>query len=127
GLTAGNFGVTDHGTAAYEIPIIAPPGRRGLEPHLSFAYESVRRNGLMGMSWKIAGLSSIHRCPHTFALDGKAGTVTGTSSDALCLDGERLDLVSKTGNYGDPNTEYRTHLDTFAKILLVGPTTDSSG
>ena len=50
GTVAGSGGVTG-GAATYEIPIIVPPGRRGMQPALSLGYSSRSGNGIAGMGW----------------------------------------------------------------------------
>jgi RHS repeat-associated protein len=115
GALKGQFSVTDDGTAAYTIPIEVPPGRAGIEPALSFSYTSSHQNQDLGVGWHIDGLSKITRCPRSFALDGSAVAIQNDPSDVFCLDGKRLMAVS--GTYGSDLTEYRTLVDSFAKIV----------
>lgn len=118
GATPGAFQVSDAGTAQYTIPIGVPPGRAGVEPALSLVYSGTRRNGDLGMGWHLEGLSAITRCPKSFALDGYSQNVTNTSDDRFCLDGKRLEVVNG-GGYGAHGTEYRTLIDSFAKVTSV--------
>lgn len=122
GTMAGQAG-TDGGTATYQVPIVVPPGRAGMQPSLSLNYNSRSGDGIAGMGWTISGLSSIHRCPQTPeqedpALSTYTPAVTYTGSDRLCLDGQRLVAVS--GAYGATGTEYRTEVDTYARIRQTG-------
>ena len=110
---------TDGGAAQYHIPIVVPPGRAGMQPDLALAYNSRSGNGVMGMGWSISGLSSIHRCPQTPEQDGQVLGVSYTNNDRLCLDGQRLVLVAGS-YYGAPNAEYRTEVDSYARITQVG-------
>ena len=48
GVVAGSGG-TSGGAATYEIPIVVPPGRRGMQPSLSLSYSSRAGNGVAGM------------------------------------------------------------------------------
>jgi RHS repeat-associated protein len=118
GALYGSFAVSDRGTATYEIPIQVPPGRAGVEPRLSLKYTSTKSNGLLGVGWSLEGLSSISRCPGTVAQDGRVAPVRLDISDRYCLDGQRL--VAINGAYGADGTEYRTEIDTFAKIVSYG-------
>ena len=110
---------SDGGAAQYHVPIVVPPGRAGMQPELALVYNSRSGNGVMGMGWTISGLSSIHRCPQTPEQDGRTLGVSYTNNDRLCLDGQRLVLVSG-GSYGAANAVYRTEVDSYARITQVG-------
>lgn len=112
GVVAGQFSVTDRGSASYEIPIEVPPGRAGMEPALSLQYTGTRINGPLGIGWALNGLGSITRCPKTIAMDGVNSPVTNTQTDRYCLDGQPLRVTSVNGT----TTEYATVPDTFAKV-----------
>ena len=72
----------------------------------------------MGEGWQIAGLSSISRCAKTWAQDGAPRNVRLDLSDRYCLDGSRLRLIS--GSHGGDGAEYRTEIETFARIKSFG-------
>ncbi|HVJ62216.1 MAG TPA: RHS repeat-associated core domain-containing protein [Tahibacter sp.] len=108
----------DGGAASYNIPIVMPPGRAGMQPQVALSYSSRGGNSIAGMGWSIGGLSSIHRCPRTVAQDGAASPVTLSQNDALCLDGQRL--VATSGTYGTAGATYRTEIDSFARVTQVG-------
>ena len=74
GTTAGQGGVSG-GSASYSIPIVLPPGRKGMQPNISLSYSSRAGNGIAGMGWNVSGLSSVHRCPMTIEQDGQARAV----------------------------------------------------
>jgi len=109
---------TDGGAAQYHVPIVVPSGRAGMQPDIALTYNSRSGNGVMGMGWTISGLSSIHRCPQTPEQDGQALGVSYSNTDRLCLDGQRLVAVS--GTYGQDGTQYRTEVDSYARITQVG-------
>lgn len=88
--------VSSSGNLIHSLPIDMPAGIDGFQPKLELAYQSGATNGVMGLGWQIGGLSSIHRCPKTLAQDGLVGGVSYTSSDRLCLDGNRI-LVPVSG------------------------------
>lgn len=117
GTVAGSGGVTG-GAATYEIPIIVPPGRRGMQPALSLGYSSRSGNGIAGMGWSLSGLSSLHRCPMTLAQDGQIRAVQLDTQDKLCLDGQRL--IATSGTYGTAGATYGTELESFVRVTQFG-------
>lgn len=122
GATA-NSGVSVNasGAAQYSVPIQIPPGVKGLQPNLSFVYNSQAGNGLLGRGWNLAGLSAISRCRSTIAQDGFVDAIDFDDNDRFCLDGQRL-VVSNGGSYGDSNTQYRTEIDQYSRITSLNAT-----
>lgn len=116
--TPGQFAVSPSGAATYRIPIQVPPGVAGMQPKLEVVYSSQSGNGFLGLGWGLSGLSTVTRCPRTQAQDGVRGGVNFDANDRFCLDGQRLILVS--GTYGAAGSEYRTEIESFAKITAVG-------
>ncbi|MDM3872676.1 FG-GAP-like repeat-containing protein, partial [Porticoccus sp. W117] len=121
GTTAGSFRVDESGSATYSIPIATAEGTAGVAPQLSLNYNSGGGNGVAGLGWNIGGLSGISRSRQTLQQDGVAKPISWGANDRFALDGQRLILVS--GIYGDPDSEYRTEIDSFAKITAKGGTT----
>lgn len=120
----GKAGVSG-GQASYHIPIDLPPGRNGVQPSISLSYNSQGGSGILGVGWSLNAGSSISRCGATFAQDGITRAVTfSASTDRLCLDGQRLMAIS--GTYGTGNTEYRTEMDSFVKVVQYGNINDSN-
>ncbi|TQV88051.1 fibronectin type III domain-containing protein [Aliikangiella coralliicola] len=118
GALEGQAGVSG-GAATYSVPIAIPPGRAGMQPKVSLNYSSRSGNGIAGVGWSLSTGSSIHRCGKTAAQDGFGFGVTySATEDRLCLDGQRLMVVS--GSYGVSGAEYRTELDTFVKVKQSG-------
>lgn len=105
------------GAATYRVPIMVAPGRRGVQPAVALSYSS-RGGGVAGVGWSVTAASRIHRCERTAAQDGHLAAVTFSNQDRLCLDGERLILVS--GTYGLSGSQYRTEIDQFARITMHG-------
>jgi hypothetical protein len=118
GVTSAALAVDETGAASFTIPIAVPPGAAGLEPSLSFVYSSQAGNGPLGVGWSLGGLSNVHRCPRTLAQDGAVGGINFDADDRFCIDGRRLVAIS--GAYGADGTEYRTEIDSFAKIVSYG-------
>ena len=118
GALNGSGGVSG-GQASYSIPIVAPPGRKGMQPSVSLNYSSSAGNRIAGVGWGISGVSTISRCAASAAQDGfTAGVQYSATRDRLCLDGQRLMVVA--GTYGASGAEYRTELDIFARITQTG-------
>lgn len=80
GRTGGAFAVGPDGAAAYTIPIWTPPGPNGVQPGLALTYNSRAGNGMLGVGWSLAGISSIERCNSTVGQDGVAAAVSLTVS-----------------------------------------------
>ncbi|MEL6301656.1 MAG: RHS repeat-associated core domain-containing protein [Pseudomonadota bacterium] len=109
GTTAGEFRVDEMGAATYSIPIALPSGTAGVAPSISLNYSSSAGNGSAGLGWELSGVSSISRCRKTLAQDGEAAPISMTTDDQLCLDGQRLLLVS--GVHMTSGAVYRQELD----------------
>ncbi|MEO0593723.1 MAG: MopE-related protein, partial [Myxococcota bacterium] len=88
-----SFAVNDRGAATYSVPIVVPPGRRGLQPSLSVFYNSQLRGGRfghLGHGLTLAGAPGVERCARRFMIDGWTDGANFQSDDAWCVDGERL-------------------------------------
>lgn len=118
GRTPGAPGVSATGEASYAIAFSLPPGTRGLTPQLGLVYSSGVGQSIAGVGWSIAGLSAITRCASTVAQDGVARNVRNDLQDRFCLDGRKLRLVA--GSYGVAGSEYRTELESYARITANG-------
>ncbi|MEJ1368834.1 MAG: SpvB/TcaC N-terminal domain-containing protein, partial [Candidatus Sedimenticola sp. (ex Thyasira tokunagai)] len=115
GFTPGELSVDQSGGAGYTLPIGIPAGVAGMQPELSINYSSGNGNGLLGVGFSLGGLSAITRCGRTIVQDGAVGGVEFTNSDRFCLNGQRLVAIS--GEYGQSDTEYRTEIDSMARII----------
>jgi RHS repeat-associated protein len=125
GRTAGQFSITPTGAASYNIPLWTPPGARGVEPHLALHYVSGGPDGPMGPGWSLTGLSAIVRCGKTWASTGGTATTLGspagvtlTTSDDICLDGNRLRETS--GNPLAAGSTYQTEIADFSLVTAYG-------
>ncbi|MEO3430490.1 toxin TcdB middle/N-terminal domain-containing protein [Pelagibius sp. CAU 1746] len=118
GVTSGALSVDETGSAGYTIPIAVPPGIAGMQPSLALVYQSHGGNGTAGVGWGLSASSSIHRCSQTLAQDGAIHGVDFSAQDRFCLDGQRLVAIS--GAYGADGSEYRTEIDSFARITSHG-------
>lgn len=116
GEVPGSFDVGSSGEAMYRVPLVVPPGRGGLTPKLALSYSSGRGNGYVGVGWSLEGLSSITRCNKTVAQDGIANPPRMSIDDAFCLDGQRLILVADGAAEAARTREYRTEVETFARV-----------
>lgn len=116
--TTNSVGVSPNGAAVSSIPIVVPPGIAGMEPKLSLEYNSQRGQGMAGIGWDLAGISTIGRCAQTPGMDGAFGVVNYGGTDRYCIDGQRLAVVS--GSYGSGGAEYRTYGESFSKVNSFG-------
>ncbi|MET0100803.1 MAG: SpvB/TcaC N-terminal domain-containing protein, partial [Sedimenticola sp.] len=118
GVLPGELSVTQTGAAKYSIPLAVIPGTVGMQPSLSLSYNSQSGSGMLGSGWSLNGLSSITRCGRTIVQDGVKGGIEFNDNDRFCLDGQRL--VAVNGEYGQDGTEYRTEIDSFARVYSYG-------
>ena len=114
GDMGGDFSVGLSGNALYTIPVPVPPGINKADPKLILEYNSGLKNSKLGVGWRLKGSSAITRCSPIPAIDGKRGTVTYTSQDRYCIDGQRL--INIKGDYGSPGSVYRTELETWRLV-----------
>ncbi len=119
GSLKGALSVGGDGSANYSIPIDIPKGTAGMEPKLSLGYSSNSGNGMVGVGWNLTGMQRITRGPSSAAKDGSYDPLDFDSADRFFLDGERLVCVSGN-NYGEPGSEYRTEIDSYARITAIG-------
>ncbi|WP_020592816.1 SpvB/TcaC N-terminal domain-containing protein [Kiloniella laminariae] len=118
GALEGSFAVDDSGAATYSIPLSVPPGIAGNEPRLALSYSSQSGNGPLGIGWGLSGLSAITRCGQSLVPHGKIHGVDFSAEDRFCLDGQQLVAIS--GDYGAAGTEYRTEIESYAKVISNG-------
>lgn len=116
GSLKGSFTVSGDGSANYSIPIDIPKGTGGMEPKISLSYSSGSGNGIVGLGFALSGLQVITRGLATYRKDGFSGAI-GQNHDRFYLNGERLVCVA--GAYGAAGSEYRTEIDSFARITLA--------
>ncbi|HET6565019.1 MAG TPA: FG-GAP-like repeat-containing protein, partial [Xanthomonadales bacterium] len=120
GATVGQFRVAEDGSANYSIPVRVAQGSGGFSPPVSLDYSSGAGIGPAGLGWSIGGQSVISRCAQTLEQDGASAVrgISMTATDRFCLDGQRLMLVA--GTYGAAGSEYRTEIESFAKVIANG-------
>jgi RHS repeat-associated protein len=117
GAIPGDFRVSDSGTAEYRVPIEVTPGYGGSKPNLALRYSSTAGNGYLGVGWTVVGdgLTSIDRCPKTYADDGENSPPAFKADDALCFGATRLKRVATHPG----QIEYRTVPDTHVRVVGV--------
>jgi RHS repeat-associated protein len=124
GETRSAFSVGADGQANVSVPIWTPEGPMGMQPNLSFVYNSgAGRPGTMGVGWTLSGfpLSAITRCKSTLGVDAENGPVD-FSGAIYCLDGERLIPVRVSSNL-----EFRAEHNDFKRITFTGSVTAPTG
>ena len=115
GSSSGSFSV-EQGVASYEISLAIPPGVHGVQPSLALAYNSGQGNGVLGVGFRLQGVSAIARCGSQIVSDSIKGGVSYDDEDQLCLNGQRLIDV---GTFeGQP--EYRTQVESWQRIVSAG-------
>ena len=117
----GSFTVTPAGQAKYRIPILTAPGSGGFAPAVSLVYSSGTGNSDLGVGWSLAAAGKISRCRSTESQDRNPAEITWSSSDRLCLNGERL-VVDPGYTYGAVSSVYKTEIDQFSRITANGGT-----
>lgn len=120
----GSMSVGGDGAMTYSMPIDIPKGTAGMEPKVSLSYSSSAGNGIAGLGWSLSGFQSITRGPASHQKDGFEGAVRFDGDDRFFFNGEKLICVS--GTYGQQDSEYRTEIDSFARITLKGGNQNST-
>jgi RHS repeat-associated protein len=120
-----HFSVDSDGGTNYIVPIDMPPGTNRMLPKLSVGYNSGGGNGLLGVGWRLLGLSSITRTKATVAQDGFQGTVNFDANDRFALDGQRLMLASGS-SYDSADAVFHTEIESWQKIVPQYATADTS-
>ena len=107
-----------NGDAVVKVPIPKLKGINNLVPQIDLIYKSSQylQNKEIGLGWSFNGLTEISRCFKNFANDDEFDTIKYNNSDRLCLDGQRLILTK--GNYGIDQSEYKTEIETYKRIVL---------
>jgi RHS repeat-associated protein len=112
-----NSSVSPTGAKTYDVPIDIVPGRMRFQPSISLSYNSQDGNGIVGVGWNIAGLSSIDRVDQNLYYDNKCGIIDFTTNDGFVLNGERLLKLSSTSTL----IEYETSSgNTFVTAYISG-------
>jgi RHS repeat-associated protein len=124
GTLTGNLSVDNRGSANYTIPLKIPPGRSGMEPNLALSYSSGAGGGIMGQGWSLShGFPQmIVRGRTILARDNIVRGVNFDGNDKYYLDGKRLICVE--GMEGQPDSKYRTEVDSFVTIEASGSGTN---
>ncbi len=109
-----SFSVDASGGAALAMTLDAIPSR-GFDPDVRISYSSNNGPGVLGTGFSVSSASSITRCPKTMALDDALESPHYDESDfdSLCLDGQRMVVVGKTGS----TIEYRLIPDANVKVI----------
>ena len=123
--------VSSGGQASTGYPIAVPAGVAGMAPNLGLSFSDGGINGPVGVGWSLQGISMITRCAATRPTDGIYRNVEFSTSDKLCLDGQRLIQTDASGSVAASQTddalgvssgsrEFRTEKDSFARIRAYG-------
>lgn len=116
GRTVGSLSCTQTGGAMYTIPIELKDGYSSFTPELALVYNSQSGNGIMGIGWSIAGMSSISASGKSIYYDGTCSAMEVNGNDTYYLDGQRL--ILKSGANGKKGAQYVTEEESFCKIYV---------
>jgi RHS repeat-associated protein len=119
------FAVDSDGSTNYSISIEIPPGTARLQPKLSIGYHSGAGNDVLGVGWRLLGLSEISRTKATIAQDNFHGTINYDANDRFALDGQRLIPVAGS-SYNAADAVYHTEIESWQKIVPNYPNGDTS-
>ncbi len=125
GTTPGELSVSQTGSANYNVPIMVPPGIKGIVPEIALTYNSQGGNGLAGWGWNVSGISTITRISPTEFHDGNKEEVNFSNSDRYALNGQRL--ILKSGTYGADGSVYETENFSNIKVKAFGTSPYGSG
>lgn len=122
GSTLGSANVSPSGAGSYTIPITIPPGTNGVTPSVSLDYNSQSGNGVLGMGWRISGLSIITRQAQTIYHEGEVKPVELSTSDRFSLDGAKLLFIggSINQNYGGDGNWHGIESENFINVITHG-------
>ena len=113
GSTKGK-GSVNNGDFNYILDIKTPKGIDGLKPKLSINYNSASNtNSILGVGFSLSGLSQISKCNQNTFKEKQDTSINYN----YCLDGQKLLLVNQYEKYANPNTEYKTALNSHRKIV----------
>lgn len=124
GYTPVSASVGQGGDANISLPITVSPGIAGMEPKLSFVYNSGGGNGLLGIGFNLGGLSAISRVPRNLSQDGARGAVRLDRNDRFALDGARLISIKGADGVlredGENAARYSKEIDDYSRIQSFG-------
>lgn len=95
-------GVSPMGARTYTVPIESYPGIGDMTPQINLSYNSMQGNGIAGVGWNIAGLSTIIRTNKSIHYDGKVEGISQNADDAFMLDGQRLIRIDNGSSTSAP-------------------------
>jgi RHS repeat-associated protein len=115
GQISATYSVDANGNGNYTVPIQTGPGISGVSPSLSVNYNTIQEDGIMGVGWKLLGLSEITRVAATQAQDGFFGYVNYDTTDRYAVDGQRLQLVQ--GSYSGDSAVFHTEVESWSRVV----------
>jgi RHS repeat-associated protein len=121
GSLTGQTQVSNGGEAKWHTALQLPNGIGNFTPKVSVSYGSQSGNGIMGVGWSVAAYDTISRCRRFFEEDSEYRPVEFNNDDSLCLNGQRLKLVS--GSNLINGAEYRLTMDATTKVKYSSNTT----
>ena len=112
GRQQGKADTDNNGLARYMLKIEHPKGiKSGNEPDLSLQYSQGTPNGIMGFSWALGGVSSIHLGAPKIVYDKVNPPPPDYDSTKPKFSIDGTDLLNINGPYSGPGTVYTTETD----------------
>lgn len=122
GKIDGAVSVGASGAAAWTTVLKTVPGVGGIEPSLSFTYDSGGYGGL-GIGFSLNAGDAIARCRRTLGQDGRQQPMLWTQDAPLCLGNSRL--VALSGMHGASGTKYRLQTNPNVQVKAIGNSVDA--
>lgn len=127
GVIPGQGSVSPTGAGVYTVPIEVPSGINGMTPQLSFSYNSMGGDGVLGRKWGLSGLAQITRGGSQYYVDGKKSVAKHEKLDAYYLNGARLNYTSTSTGLGYGQSGARYHERVYSEAFVEAVGSESSG
>ena len=126
GVIDDSYLVNNSGAYNHIIPIQIPKGIGGLQPSLSLFYDSRSSISEVGYGWNLNGISKISRASKNIANNGYIDKIQFDSTDPFMIDGQYLQLVTKSNTHGKDGAIYHTESENFSVVKAKGNLTTAS-
>ena len=108
----------NQGVFSFNLQVAGLPSANSAIPAVGISYSNSPYDGQLGQGFSISAGGAISRCSANYSEEGYFTPVNFTNTDKLCLNGQKLKLIS--GTHLQSGAEYRTELDSGTKIIAQG-------